>query len=99
MEQSVFSFTIDKDLKSQFDLLCENFGITASTAINMLIKSVVREKKIPFEILDEKEITREKAMQVFYALREEAKNNNLQDMTLEEINKEIELSRIERKNL
>ena len=38
-------------------------------------------------------------MQVFYALREEAKNNNLQDMTLEEINKEIELSRIERKNL
>jgi len=33
---------------------------------------------------------------LFYALREEARKNGLQDMTLDEINKEIRLAREER---
>lgn len=99
MEQSIFSFSIDKDLKKQFDLLCEDFGMTASAVINIFVKSVVKDRKIPFEIVDSEEsIARNKAMQVFCALREEAKNNDLQDMTLKDINEEIRLSRLERKN-
>ena len=35
------------------------------------------------------EITSEKALQAFYTLRSEAEKNNLQDMTLDEINLEI----------
>ena len=42
------------------------------------------------------EITSEKALQAFYTLREEAKVNGLQDMTLDEINAEIEATRKEK---
>lgn len=37
-----------------------------------------------------------KGLEAFYALREEARKNGLQDMTLEEINEEIRLARAER---
>lgn len=46
--------------------------------------------------LSEKEITSEKALQSFYKLRNEAEKNNLQDMTLEEINAEIDAARQEK---
>ncbi len=94
MAQATFSVRMDEGLKKQFDALCSDFGMTASTAINVFARAVVRERKIPFEITSpEPEITREKAMQVFLALREQAKENGLQDMTLDEINEEIRLAR------
>lgn len=37
-----------------------------------------------------------KGLEAFYALREEARKNGLQDMTLEEINEEIRMARAER---
>ncbi len=70
------------------------FGMTASKAINVFARAVVRERKIPFEISSpEPEITREKAMQAFLTIREQAKQHGLQDMTLDEINEEIRLAR------
>ena len=45
--------------------------------------------------LAEKEITSEGALQAFYKLRSEAEKNNLQEMTLDEINAEIKSSREE----
>lgn len=94
MAQATFSVRMDETLKKQFDTLCSDFGMTASTAINVFARAVVRERKIPFEITSpEPEITREKAMQTFMSLRECAKENGLQDMTLEEINEEIRLAR------
>lgn len=90
MAQSTFSVRMDENLKNQFDHLCSDFGMTASTAINVFARAVVRERRIPFEIVSpEPEITREKAMQAFLALREQAKKNGVQDMALEEINEEI----------
>lgn len=47
--------------------------------------------------LSEKEISSEKALQSFYTLRDEAEKNNLQDMSLEEINAEIDAARQELK--
>ena len=41
---------LDKKLKKQFDYLCNEFGLTMTTAINMFVKAVVRENRIPFEI-------------------------------------------------
>ena len=67
--------------------------MSMSTAINVFARTVVRERRIPFEIASpEPEITREKAMQAFMELREQAKKNKVQDMTLEEINEEIRLA-------
>ena len=50
MSQSNICIRMDENLKKRFDYLCNEFGLTMSTAINMFIKAVVRENRIPFEI-------------------------------------------------
>lgn len=94
MAQATFSVRMDENLKRQFDTLCSDFGMTASTAINVFAKAVVRERRIPFEIVSpEPEITREKAMQAFLSLRAQAEKNFPQGMSLDEINEEIRKAR------
>ncbi len=94
MSQATFSVRMDEKLKRQFDDLCSDFGMTASTAINVFARAVVRERKIPFEIVSpEPEITREKAMQAFMSIREQSVKNFPQGMSLEEINEEIRKAR------
>ena len=96
MSVITFSVRMEQSLKSQFDTLCSDFGMNASTAFNVFARAVVRERKIPFEIYSPV-ITREKAMEAFLELRDEAESNGLQNMTLEEINEEIRLAREENK--
>lgn len=94
MAQATFSVRMDANLKKQFDRLCSDFGMNASTAINVFARAVVRERKIPFEISSpETEVSREGAMQAFETLRSSAKENGLQNMSLDEINEEIRLAR------
>ena len=50
MSQSNISIRIDENLKNQFDKMCEELGLTMSSALNVFIKTVVREKRIPFEL-------------------------------------------------
>ncbi len=96
MAQATFSVRMDEVLKKQFDGLCQEFGMNASTAINVFARAVVRQRRIPFEISSpESEITREGALQAFTALRAQAKNNGVADMSLDDINKEIGLARME----
>ena len=96
MAQSTFSVRMDENLKRQFDSLCSDFGMTASTAFNIFARTVVRERKIPFEITaDKSEITMADGYNAFISLRNEAKKNGLQDLSLEEINEEIALARSE----
>ena len=98
MGQAVFSVRMDESLKRKFDSLCQEFGMNTSTAINIFARTVVRERKIPFEIASpEPDITREEAMNAFIQLREQAKNNGISDMSLSEINNEIRAARVERR--
>ena len=55
MSQASLSVRIDSDIKKQFDNFCEEVGMNTSVAINLFIKAVLREKRIPFEIAVEKE--------------------------------------------
>ncbi len=97
MSQATFSVRMDEGLKRQFDGLCQEFGMTASTAINVFARAVVRERRIPFEIAaSEPEITREGALRAFQALRAEARANGVSDLTIDEINAEIRQARQER---
>ena len=96
MAQATFSVRMDENLKQQFDMLCSQFGMNASTAINIFARTVVYQRRIPFEITaPDTEITREGAMQAFNALRRSAESNGLQDISLEEINAEIDAVRNE----
>lgn len=98
MAQATFSVRMDETLKRQFDRLCQDFGMTATTAINIFARAVVRERKIPFEITaSEPSVTREGAMQAFMTLRAQAMANGVSDLSLDEINKEIRLARQEEK--
>lgn len=93
MAQATFSIRMDETLKRQFDTLCADFGMNATTAFNIFARAVVRERKIPFEIQASEDVTRAAGMQAFLALRSEAKKNGIQDLTLDEINEEIRQTR------
>lgn len=56
MAQTVFSVRMDENLKLQFDTLCQEFGMNATTAFNVFARAVVRERKIPFEIASDKRV-------------------------------------------
>ena len=96
MAQATFSVRMEEDIKKQFDILCKEFGMNASTAINVFARTVVRERRIPFEIHSPKaDVTRESAMQAFQSLRKQAKEKGVSGMSLDEINHEIALARKE----
>lgn len=68
MAQATFSVRMDDTLKKQFDGLCQEFGMNASTAINVFARAVVRQRKIPFEISSpETDITREGAFSITFS--------------------------------
>lgn len=52
MAQTSMTLRVDNSLKKNFDNLCEEFGFTTTAAITVFMKTVVRERKIPFEIKD-----------------------------------------------
>ena len=90
MSQSALTIRLDTDLKNQFDALCEDFGMSTNTAFNIYVRTVVREKRIPFPVESSARCEMiEKGRQAFYRLREQAKEAGLQEMSLDEINEEI----------
>lgn len=94
MAQTTITFRVDESLKKDFDKLCDEFGLSNTAALTIFMKTMVRERRIPFEIrtepLDE---VAAKGRLAFWALRAEARRNGLTDMTLEEINEEIRAAR------
>ena len=99
MAQATFSIRMDEKLKREFDLLCADFGMNASTAFNIFARAVVREKKIPFEIHASPAANNQaRGLNAFIALRQEAAQNGIQDLSLDEINKEIYNTRHGEKN-
>ena len=95
MAQVSMTVRMDSGIKAAFDALCAQFGMSANAAMNIFANAVVMQRRIPFEIkaAPEKESTR--ALEAFRALRAEAQENELQEMTLDEINEEIRLAREE----
>ena len=80
---------MDSQQKMQFDQLCEQFGMSANTAINIFVKAVIRSKSIPFSIKakEDDKVTRE-TREAFQNMCDAARANNV-EMTLDEINAEI----------
>ena len=94
MAQSTFSIRMEENLKTQFEGLCDSFGMNMNTAFNVFARDVVRERRIPFEIYEgKKEVTREGALAAFDAIRAKAIKDGVADMSLAEINAEITKTR------
>lgn len=94
MSQTAYTIRLDSDLKDRFDALCDGFGMSASTAFNIFVRMVVRQRRIPFEIeMSEKEEIHERGRRAFLEVRKMAEQGAFPDLSLEEINKEIGLAR------
>ena len=91
MPQTPMTVRIDSQQKAAFDSLCEQFGMSANTAINIFVRQVIRLRRIPFTIAaaESEENISAKAIEAFQSLRKEAETSMEPEMTLEEINAEI----------
>lgn len=50
MAQTLVNFRIDETTKKQLEQICNELGLTMSTAFNIFAKKVIREKRIPFDV-------------------------------------------------
>ena len=50
MALATVSARIDAEDKRIFDSFCSSVGLSSSAALNMFVKKVIREHRIPFEI-------------------------------------------------
>lgn len=50
MENLNLNVRVNANDKKSFEQFCSSVGMNVSTAINMFIKAVLREQKLPFEV-------------------------------------------------
>lgn len=50
MALSTLTCRLDEKDKQQFIKFCDSVGLTSSAAVNMFVKTVIRERRIPFDI-------------------------------------------------
>ena len=94
MGQTATTIRIDAELKAEFDKLCDEFGMSVNTAFNIYVKTVVRQRRIPFQIeADSVDEVMERGRRAFYEMRRIAAENGTAGMSIEEINEEIRLAR------
>ncbi len=51
MKYTNLSARVEVNDKKNFELFCENTGMNVSVAVNLFIKTVLRENKLPFSIV------------------------------------------------
>lgn len=61
MAQAMLNVRVSSEDKSRFEEFCKQTGLNISTCINMFVKAVLREQRLPFEVkatpLHDKETT------------------------------------------
>ena len=90
MAQSAVTVRLDSEMKSQFDALCEQFGMSANTAFNIFVKAVIRSRSIPFTLKGSPS-----ALDLCMQPRSVAESSKERDLSLDEINEEIRAAREE----
>lgn len=94
--QATMTVRTDAELKATFTQLCQEFGMSANTAMNVFMRAVAESKAIPFQIgFKKKDRERERLIQLFEEHR--LSRQNEREWTLDEINAEIAASRAERR--
>lgn len=89
MASTLVQIRVDEDLKNEATSIFEQLGLDLPTAFRIFLKKSVEERGIPFSMRVERNVSLKEGKKVFMQLRNEAKKNGLQDMTLDEINAEI----------
>lgn len=50
MAQTMINFRMDEELKRSMERICQDMGMSMTTAFTIFAKKVTRERRIPFEI-------------------------------------------------
>ena len=88
MAQSAVTVRMDSEMKTQFDALCEQFGMSANTAFNIFVKAVIRSRSIPFTIKGSPS-----ALDLFMQQRSAAELSKEPELSMDEVNAEIRAAR------
>lgn len=95
-EQVLNQFRSDKTLREDCVAIYEAMGMDLNTAFRMFMERTRMVRGLPFPaVLPETRMTREEAKSIIDGMRAEAAD--LPEMTLDEINAEINAARAERK--
>ena len=102
-ETTNLSIRIDRDLKDEAENVFGALGMNLTTAITVFVRQAVRQKKIPFEIAlypasDNKSVSMLEAMAATERIWQNSIQKGTDELTLDEINAEIAVSRAERKS-
>ena len=93
---ALLQIRVDEKLKNQANAIYSELGIDLSTAVRMFLKKSVLEGGIPFNTkIDQSTLN---AILAVDNMRTASENNGNSEMSLDEINEEIKLARIERKS-
>ena len=93
MAQVSMTVRMDAGVKSRFEELCSQFGMSVNTAMNIFANVVVKTRSIPFKITAYQ--PEDNVMRDFYEFRREVAASDRPELTMEEINEEIRLAREE----
>lgn len=94
MQQVTMTVRTDAKLKAVFTSLCEDFGMSANTAMNIFMRAVAETQSIPFTIAKRKDVEADNLLRMLELNRQA--NQERPEMSLEEINAEIAAYRAER---
>lgn len=99
MASSVLQVRVEEELRSQAAAIYEDLGIDIQTAVRIFLKKTVREKGLPFNmtLAERKQTKADAAREAMRVMSEAAKKAGLSNMSLDEINAEIEAVRAERR--
>lgn len=92
MATSAMTIRLDSQIKRQFDALCQQFGMSSNTAINIFVNQVVRSRGIPFMVTVDTEngsTSRQRAIEALRSAHDRAITSSEPELTLDEINDEI----------
>ena len=69
MAQVSINFRVDNNLKKEFSKLCDEMGLSITSAFTTFMKMTIKEQGIPFEIKVEKKISKENVEKAFEYLK------------------------------
>jgi len=84
MAQTNVNIRMDEELKRNFERLCDDMGLTVTTAITAFAKAAVRKNRMPFELEGDPFYSEANMAHVRKGI-EQAENGEYVTMTLDEL--------------
>ena len=98
MATSLLQVRVEDSLKDEAAQVFDRLGIDTSTAVRMFLKRAIMENGIPFRMtLPKTPYNADRGYRAIVEIGEESEKNGVAEMSLDEINAEIESSRKKRK--